>query len=74
MFETVQLSNREKSFFPAHWSSEKVVENIIEASNNIEKVRQKTGSIELSGITNEGIEILIVVKQDGRFVTAYPVI
>ena len=63
-----------KTFFPAEWSRRKVIDKIIEASQNIvETVKKGITCDEVIGITEEGMKILLVIRRADKFlITAYP--
>lgn len=68
-----------RTFFPAHWSQEKVVNKIHEAyddfkKRNISPVRNLKGRYTIRGLTKEGIEIEIIMTEDATIQTAYPII
>ena len=63
-----------KTFFPAEWSRRKVIDKIIEASQHIvETVKKGITCDEVIGVTEEGMEILLVIRRSDKFlITAYP--
>jgi len=63
-----------KTFFPPHWTREKVMKKIFEARNNlIEKPEiHWDNSVTLVGKTSEGIEIVIIEGPTKNMPTAYP--
>jgi len=65
---------KDKTFFPAEWSRRKVIDKIIEASQNIvETVKKGITCDEVIGVTEEGMEILLVIRRSDKFlITAYP--
>jgi Bacterial EndoU nuclease len=68
---------KEITFFPAHWSREQVISKIYEAYDNFIKSGALTelrpdGKYLIKGLTNEGIEIEMLISQKGKIVTAYP--
>jgi hypothetical protein len=68
---------KDKTFFPAEWSRRKVIDKIIEASQNIveNSIKNGTTCLEFKGITEEGLEIWFVIKKEDKFlITAYPVL
>ena len=64
----------EKTFFPAHWSRERVMQKINEASSNITEpiITKWDGTQELIGKTAEGISIKIKKRPNGNLATAHP--
>lgn len=68
-----------KTFFPQHWSREKVVSKIYEAYDNfiksgaIPELNNK-GKYVINGYTNEGIEIQMFITKNGQMATAYPIV
>ena len=66
----------EKTFFPAHWTREKVIEKIAEASNNIKTIIKIDwrGAKILRGITSDGIEIQLIIESDGSLTSVYPIL
>jgi hypothetical protein len=65
---------KDKTFFPPEWSREKVIDKIIEASENIvETINDGSTCLELRGATTEGLEVILVIrKADKYLITAYP--
>jgi len=65
---------KDKTFFPAEWSRRKVIDKIIEASQHIvETVKKGITCDEVIGVTEEGMEILLVIRRADKFlITAYP--
>gem|GEM_PF-1287893 len=66
-----------KTFFPAHWSQEKVVSSIYEAydsfvQSGVKALLEKNGKYRVEGITREGIKIEMFITQKGKITTAYP--
>jgi hypothetical protein len=66
--------DKPKTFFPAEWSRRKVIDKIIEASQHIvETVKKGITCDEVIGVTEEGMEILLVIRRADKFlITAYP--
>lgn len=67
------------TFFPAEWSREKVIEKIYEAYNDFIKSGvkinpERDGKYIVNGFIKEGIEIEMHITQNGRVVTAYPIL
>jgi hypothetical protein len=68
-----------KTFFPAHWSREKVISKIYEAYDNFIKHGAKaellpSGKYKCIGEVFEGIKIEFYVTKSGKIVTAYPLL
>jgi hypothetical protein len=68
-----------KTFFPAHWSREKVIEKIYEAFNDFVKSNKiptlkPDDKYKIRGFTKEGIEIEMCVTKKGQITTAYPIL
>ena len=66
-----------KTFFPANWSREKVVNKIYEAYDYFIKngaiiERENGGKYLISGLTSEGIKIEMYITKAGEITTAYP--
>lgn len=72
--EGVQLSPP-KTFFPAEWSRKKVIDKIVEASKNIDASKTKIKGMrqELTGVTSEGMEVLMIIDENKTLVTAFPI-
>ena len=67
--ETLKKANGGKStFFPDHMSPQEVVDSINEAYSNMELIE---GS-RYSGTSRNGIDIEIILKSEGKIITAYP--
>lgn len=69
----------EASFFPSHWSREKVVNKIYEAYNNSIKSEatlkaERDGKYLIKGFTSEGIEIKMHMTKNGVITSAYPIL
>jgi len=65
------------TFFPAHWTREKVISKIYEAYNNFKEgvdvlELKSDGKYLMRCVTNEGIEIEIFVTKNGLITTVYP--
>lgn len=67
-----------KTFFPSHWSREKVVSKIYEAYDQFIKSGaipfEKNGKYVVEGLTQEGINIRMFITKNGQIATAYPVL
>ena len=68
-----------KTFFPSHWSREKVISSIYEAYDNFISSGQLAvlsgdGKYKISSIIKEGIEIEMCITRKGKIVTAYPIL
>jgi hypothetical protein len=62
-----------KTFFPAHWTREKVIEKIIEAYESSTVIDIGIdGTKVIRGKTLEGVEIEIRVSPDGRLHSVFP--
>ena len=64
-----------KTFFPPHWSREKVAKKILEAYRNPKKNPhlQDNGNWLINGLIDEDIEIVLVLnKEKSQIITAYP--
>jgi hypothetical protein len=69
----------EASFFPSHWSREKVVDKIYEAYNYFVKSKaalktERDGKYLITGFTSEGIEIKMHMTKNGVITSAYPIL
>jgi len=70
---------RMSTFFPAHWSREKVMHTIYAAydhfieSGAIAKLGDD-GKFKIKGLIPEGIEIEMILTQKGKLITAYPLL
>ncbi len=66
------------TFFPSHWSRQKVIETIYEAYGNFLKsgvaAELKKGKFLVKGLTNDGVTIEMYLTQSGQIVTAYPLL
>lgn len=69
------VTSPNKTFFPTEWSRRKVLEKIVEASENLVKPieTQWDGTKVLHGRTLESIEIKIIITPEGKVSSAYPV-
>lgn len=75
----VWIGNRcfkDKTFFPANWSQEKIMEKTLEAykdglAKEIPNLTRE-GKYWLKGFTSEGIEIEMIITQSGDVSTYYP--
>lgn len=70
---------KDKTFFPAHWSRNKVVNTIYEAYDNFVKsgvkaVLKGNGKYEIKSVTKDGIDIIMYVTKKGLITSAYPII
>jgi hypothetical protein len=68
-----------RTFFPSHWTPEKVTNKINEAYDNFKKsntapILNCKGRYTIRGFTREGIEIEMIVTKDAEIQTAYPII
>jgi hypothetical protein len=66
-----------KTFFPAHWTREQVIEAILEALNNFKKsgkvaTLKPNGKYQIIEKIKNGIEIEICLTQKGKILTAFP--
>lgn len=73
----VEGKSFQKTFFPANWSQEKVINAIYEAYNDFARrgyhyTLMPDGKYLLKGTIKEGIEIEMYVTKNGKIVTAYP--
>jgi hypothetical protein len=73
------IAKKGATFFPTHWSREKVISKIHEAYDNFIKsgvkiTLEKDGKYIVNGLTTEGIEIEIYITQKGKITTAYPIL
>ncbi len=64
---------KNKTFFPPEWSKRKVIDKIVEASENIKTKFIRGTKIEYTGVTNKGMHILMVIDENKKLITAYPV-
>ena len=63
----------DKSFFPSEWTRTKVIDKIIEASvNKFIDIPEGLRRV-IFGKTSEGMIIKIVVDEDNKLITAFPV-
>jgi len=67
-----------KTFFPQHWSREKVISKIYEAYESFIKSGviplEKGGKYIIEGLTQEGINIRMFITKNGQVATAYPIV
>ena len=68
-----------RTFFPAEWPREKVMNKILEAYNNFKNhgstpILNRKEQYIVRGFTEEGIEIEMLFTRDGEMKTAYPII
>ena len=64
------FSKPNSTFFPSNWTDKQVIDAIIEASQNIDKVINSTTYI---GITNTGMKIEIYLNKLGEITSAFPI-
>ena len=69
----VQGISDPKTFFPAHWTREQVIVKICEAMQNIEKTIESGNRLVLTGKTQEGMYIKLVIEKL-KIISAYPVL
>lgn len=67
------------TFFPAHWTREKIIEKILEACENFVKsgaeISLESSEVcSIQALTNEGIKIQMYITKNGLINTAYPII
>jgi len=62
-----------KTFFPPEWSRHKVIDKIVEASQNIVDIETHGLRTATTGLTNEQMKILMIIDQNRKLVTAYPI-
>lgn len=67
------------TFFPVDWSREKVVIKIYEAYDNFikngeTKFKKRGNKYIIDSVIEEGINIIIVIKEDGLITSAYPIL
>jgi hypothetical protein len=72
-------SIRDKTFFPASWSRKQVIAGICEAYDNFKKsgaseIVFRGGKYTVIGITNQGMEILMHITENGLIASAYPIL
>ncbi len=71
---------RPKTFFPQHWSHEKVISKILEAYDHFIKNGAKNyelgkdGKYFVTGFIDEGVKIEMYITKKGQIVSAYPVL
>ena len=68
-----------KTFFPAQWSREQVINAIYEVYENFIKngcipKLEIDGKYSMQGLTKEGIEIIMYITKKGTIKTAYPIL
>jgi hypothetical protein len=73
----LHASNR--TFFPADWTQEKIVNKINEAYDNFKAsnetpILNRKQKYTIRGFTKENIEIEMIFTTDGKMKTAYPII
>ena len=66
-----------KTFFPAHWSREKVINSIYEAYTNfmnsgVVPMARPDGKYLIKGFANDGMEIEMFITKNAKVTTAYP--
>jgi hypothetical protein len=72
------MSKKTSTFFPHTWSRETVQQKIIEAYKYARKYKtppifqNKTNNFVLTGFTNDGIKITMIIDKQGKMVSAYP--
>ena len=62
-----------KTFFPPEWTRNKVVDKIVEASQNIKKEYFQGTSRVIEGMTQEGMNIRMVIGEERILITAFPI-
>jgi hypothetical protein len=66
---------QQKTLFPSHWTREQVIEKILEAYKNFQDVPKfHNGKWIVESMTNEGMKIKIVISEQAKVMTAYPLI
>ena len=60
--------NGYSSFFPESYSPQDVIDAINDVYDNCELI----GDDLYTGLTEDGIEIALVIRKDGKIITAYP--
>jgi hypothetical protein len=71
---------KNKTFFPQHWTREKVISKILEAYDDFIVKGAKTfelcsdGKYEFEGLTSEGIKIQLYLTKNGQITSAYPLL
>ncbi len=63
-----------KTFFPPIWNRSKVIDKIFEASQTIVKTTIEGNRKIVEGVTKEGMKVLMVIDENKRLVTAYPIL
>ncbi|MBT3455436.1 EndoU domain-containing protein [bacterium] len=63
---------RPSTFFPITWDEEKLAYKILEALDNIKKLRDVKTAIKLAGETSDGISVLFTSNNSGFIETSYP--
>lgn len=62
-----------KTFFPSHWDAKMLTFKISEACRNATKVVMKRdGVLEITGMVEEGFQIIVKIGKRGNIITAYP--
>ena len=79
LFHEGNVAKKVATFFPAHWSREKVISKIHEAYNNFLKSGEKAipkdgGKYVIRGLIEEGIKIEMYITANGVITTAYPIL
>ena len=67
-------SNCQKLSFHHHGAEINVIDKIFEASQNIVKKSLSGTRHKIIGVTNEGMNILMVIDEHKALITAYPVV
>ena len=72
------MQKKTSTFFPSDWSRERVQQSIKDAykyakkHKTVPQLQEKSGNFLLSGFTNEGIETIMIIDQQGTVISAYP--
>ena len=72
------MRKKRSTFFPHTWSRETVQQKIVEAYKYVRKykktpvLQKDTNNFLLSGFTKDGIEIAMIIDQQGIMISAYP--
>ena len=65
---------KDKTFFPPNWSRHKVIDKIVEASKNIIKAKTEGTRKILFGKTGEGMHIKLVIDENKKLITSFPIL
>ena len=67
------ITKKGKTFFPNHWDAKMLASKISEACYNArEIIARSDGVLKITGLVEEGFEIIVKIDKRGNIVTAYP--